>query len=108
MNRFPTGTRVVRKSTTERGVVAGYVGASMVVRFDAGGSHSAPVHFGGYVTEAGFDASSTPINDFPALDGRPVTEGHAKVCAAQGHAHHTVDGADTGVCPRCGVVTENA
>lgn len=43
--------------------------------------------------------------DFPALDGRPVTEAHAARCASQGHATHLVDGASSGVCPRCGEVS---
>lgn len=42
--------------------------------------------------------------DFPALDGRPVTQGHANMCTSKGHATHTVNGVDTGVCPRCGDV----
>jgi hypothetical protein len=42
--------------------------------------------------------------DFPALDGRPVTEAHVRDCRENGHAAHTVDGVPTGVCPRCGEV----
>lgn len=44
-------------------------------------------------------------SDYPALDGRPVTQGHADICQREGHATHTVDGVDTGTCPRCGEVT---
>jgi hypothetical protein len=43
-------------------------------------------------------------NQFPALNGETVTEAHAAFCAERGHATHTVDGVDTGVCPRCGEV----
>jgi NADH pyrophosphatase NudC (nudix superfamily) len=46
--------------------------------------------------------------DMPALNGRGVTEAHARICAARGHATHTRDGVDTGVCPRCGDVTTPA
>lgn len=46
------------------------------------------------------------MTDFPALNNEPVTERHARICREQGHATHTVDGVDTGVCPRCGDVTE--
>ncbi len=41
----------------------------------------------------------------PALNGEVVTEGHANYCAANGHMHHTVDGVEQGICPRCGEVT---
>jgi hypothetical protein len=41
---------------------------------------------------------------FPALVGGVVTERHARICREQGHARHTVDGVDTGTCPRCGDV----
>lgn len=44
-------------------------------------------------------------NDFPIIDGRPVTEAHARICADRGHATHTVDGVVSGICPRCGDVT---
>lgn len=45
--------------------------------------------------------------DFPALEGRPVTEAHMRVCRERGHASHQVAGesTSTGVCPRCGEVT---
>lgn len=43
--------------------------------------------------------------DFPALAGRVVTDAHARICAEYGHATHTVDGRDTGSCPRCGEVS---
>lgn len=45
---------------------------------------------------------------FPALNGGVVTERHARICREQGHASHSVDGKDTGVCPRCGDVTQPA
>lgn len=43
--------------------------------------------------------------DMPAVNGRPVTEGHVRICQEHGHAHRIVNGVDMGVCPRCGVVT---
>lgn len=43
---------------------------------------------------------------FPAADGAVVTEGHAEYCRTFGHSSHFKDGADTGICPRCGEVTE--
>jgi len=46
--------------------------------------------------------------DFPALDGRPVTQAHTDKCARDGHASHKRDGVDAGVCPRCGAVTAPA
>ncbi len=45
-------------------------------------------------------------NSFPALAGRPVTQAHVNRCIRDGHASHTVDGLDDGVCPRCGAVKE--
>jgi hypothetical protein len=45
---------------------------------------------------------------FPALVHGVVTERHANICRTQGHARHSVDGVDTGSCPRCGDVTEPA
>lgn len=45
------------------------------------------------------------ISDFPAADGQPVTERHARVCRERGHATHIKNGQGTGVCPRCGEVT---
>lgn len=47
----------------------------------------------------------TTANRFPALNGEPVTEAHARTCREQGHATHTVDGVDSGTCPRCGETT---
>lgn len=46
--------------------------------------------------------------DYPALEGRPVTQGHADHCATKGHATYTCDGVVGGTCPRCGVVLETA
>lgn len=40
--------------------------------------------------------------DYPAIEGRPVTQGHADLCKAHGHASHVVDGIATPHCPRCG------
>lgn len=39
---------------------------------------------------------------YPALIGGVVTERHARTCRERGHAVWTVDGTDTGRCPRCG------
>ena len=49
---------------------------------------------------------TTTAHSFPALNGQPVTERHARMCAERGHASHTVNGQPTGTCPRCGDVTE--
>jgi hypothetical protein len=38
----------------------------------------------------------------PALTGDVVTERHTAVCRTRGHATHTVNGVDSGACPRCG------
>lgn len=51
--------------------------------------------------------SVTPVRavhslDYPALDGRVVTQAHADYCQANGHATYKRDGVDTGMCPRCG------
>jgi hypothetical protein len=43
--------------------------------------------------------------DMAAAKGEIVCQGHADYCAEHGHAKHTVDGVDTGRCPRCGVRT---
>lgn len=40
--------------------------------------------------------------DFPAADGRPVTEAHARYCADRGHAAHVINGVTSSICPRCG------
>lgn len=45
---------------------------------------------------------------FPAIEGGVVMQGHADYCAANGHAKHTILGANGEVlevapyCPRCG------
>jgi hypothetical protein len=44
------------------------------------------------------------MNNFAALNGQVVTQRIANICADKGHATHTVDGVDTGICPRCGDV----
>lgn len=46
----------------------------------------------------------SPI-DFPAVEGRPVTEAHAKLCASKGCVSYVKNGMDMGWCPRCGEVT---
>lgn len=43
--------------------------------------------------------------DMAAAKGQIVCQGHADYCAEHGHATHTVNGKDTGRCPRCGVIT---
>ena len=40
--------------------------------------------------------------EFPAITGGIVCQGHTDYCSEHGHATHTVDGVDTGRCPRCG------
>lgn len=42
--------------------------------------------------------------DYPALNGDPVTERHARICREVGHATYVVDGVKQDVCPRCGDV----
>lgn len=49
----------------------------------------------------GIAAMVKPL-DYPAINGGVVTEGHARYCLEHGHATHTVNGEDTGICPRCG------
>jgi predicted RNA-binding Zn-ribbon protein involved in translation (DUF1610 family) len=51
---------------------------------------------------------NVPSLDFPALEGRVVTEAHSRVCTERGHATHTIDGVSSGSCPRCGDVTNAA
>ncbi|MBB5833426.1 hypothetical protein [Kribbella italica] len=51
-------------------------------------------------------AAQRRMREMPALAGEVVTEFHARICREVGHATHTVDGIDQGVCPRCGDVTE--
>lgn len=46
--------------------------------------------------------------DYPALEGRAVTEAHAKICHLNGHAVRTLDGVPTPLCPRCGEVRTTA
>jgi hypothetical protein len=43
-----------------------------------------------------------PMISMPAINGEPVTEAHTRHCAQYGHAIHTLDNVDTGICPRCG------
>lgn len=45
---------------------------------------------------------ATARNDFPAINGRVVTQGHADVCTEVGHAVHMIDGVPQMFCPRCG------
>jgi predicted RNA-binding Zn-ribbon protein involved in translation (DUF1610 family) len=49
--------------------------------------------------------TTTTRPDFPAMEGRPVTQQHTDACAVQGHATWFVNGVDNG-CPRCGAVTD--
>lgn len=44
--------------------------------------------------------------NYPAAAGEPVLDHHSHICEQVGHATHTVDGIDTGVCPRCGAVKD--
>lgn len=46
--------------------------------------------------------------DYPAIDGRVITQGHADYCATNGHATYLKEGVKMGFCPRCGAVTEPA
>lgn len=52
---FPEGTRVVDKMTGHRGIVAGWHRSSIVIRWDGGGTHSAPAHHMPLVSEAAWD-----------------------------------------------------
>lgn len=42
------------------------------------------------------------MGTMPAINNEPVTTAHVMTCLLHGHAIHTVDGVDTGICPRCG------
>lgn len=46
--------------------------------------------------------SKVSAMDYPAIDGRVVTEAHAKICASKGHAYFVKDGVNQNMCPRCG------
>lgn len=46
--------------------------------------------------------------DYPAINGRPVTEAHAKYCRDNGHAKHLNNGVRVPYCPRCGDLVESA
>lgn len=46
--------------------------------------------------------SAVSALDYPAVDGRVVTQGHADYCATHGHAKYVKDGVPQGMCPRCG------
>jgi hypothetical protein len=50
-------------------------------------------------------APKISLIDFPAVDGRVVTEAHAKLCADKGCVSYVKNGIDMGWCPRCGEVT---
>jgi hypothetical protein len=54
------------------------------------------------VTTENTPAAPVVTVQFPALSGDVVTTAHTRICELQGHATHTVDGVDTGRCPRCG------
>ena len=44
--------------------------------------------------------------DYPLLRDAHPTEAHARYYRENGHATYKIDGRDTGICPRCGEVTE--
>lgn len=48
------------------------------------------------------------MHTYHAVNGQTVTQADANACASEGHKTHTVDGVDTGVCPRCGEVKAEA
>lgn len=50
-------------------------------------------------------APKVSLIDFPAVDGRVVTEAHAKICRERGCSTYVKNGMDMGFCPRCGEVT---
>lgn len=50
-------------------------------------------------------APKVSLIDFPAVDGRPVTQAHAKICRERGCSTYVKNGMDMGFCPRCGEVT---
>lgn len=47
------------------------------------------------------DGKVSPF-DYPAYDGRTVTQAHSNICASKGHAYLTIDGKPSEMCPRCG------
>jgi len=49
--------------------------------------------------------SKVSLIDFPAVDGRVVTEAHAKICRERGCSTYVKNGIDMGFCPRCGEVS---
>lgn len=42
------------------------------------------------------------FSDMAHVEGRPVTDGHARYCRQHGHAMRTVGGNVQADCPRCG------
>lgn len=50
-------------------------------------------------------AAILSASNYPALSGDVVTEGHARICRERGHATHTVNGVESGRCPRCGEIS---
>lgn len=50
-------------------------------------------------------APKVSLIDFPAVDGRVVTEAHAKICRDRGCSTYVKNGIDMGFCPRCGEVS---
>lgn len=73
-----------------------------------GADHTVTTWTGRYCLSCGHRFGGNATSDYPALTGDPVTERHARTCRESGHATHTVDGVDTGTCPRCGAVTAPA
>ena len=53
---FPAGTRVVSKMSGSRATVTGWWRGNICVRWDEGGTHSAPAHHMAFVHEAEYDA----------------------------------------------------
>lgn len=51
------------------------------------------------------DAPKVSLLDYPAVDGRGVTEAHAKICRDRGCVSYVKNGMDMGFCPRCGEIT---
>lgn len=74
-----------------------------------GNTDALAAHIAGHATarRRSYYATRTPIleRSFPE---NVVTQGDADYCRDHGHAFHTIDGVDTGICPRCGASTASA
>jgi len=104
--RFPIGARARNINTGLRFWITGHEIARdgeeiITVDYRDGSAEAA-----GSAATAVLDPEPASAPDFPALDGRPVTQAHADKCARVGHAKHKRNGVNTGVCPRCGEVTD--